>query len=640
MQLAAIWVKEHFLFGTQIINLGGKYHYTIQEAIDETKDTIKISRQENEKYISGFYSFPNKKLSLISAIVGKNGSGKSTVIEIIRSILNKATWGRISFELGILIFEDSISGKVAIYFSDPFKQDSFLESQEVRKKKTIELLDFEKTDTNTYVESIFYSPFLDIKENTLNYGKSPDIDLSLDRLFQDDYENNRSKDSPDPFTEHKYQNIYRQFNFLKKPLIQSLRQDFDFPFYDKVELSFRGPIYSPNKDYPFHNTPYDFREPIKWLYELWRNQINSTERQVHSNTDIEEDRKIIKLWFIKELLGSLCHPLEDNNAFLDEGKMRDLEYPLPDLPLKEAVFLFLDKHFFEKFKKVSLPVKEVKDLISNTFTIIDSLEKTSLTDRSKIFLSFDDAQKIMELHKSFINKMRSFSTEPAGFLDINPNRDISSGEKAVLDLFSRFEHGISLINQKDYKGQFPNHFLVLIDEGDLGFHPVWKKRYVSNLVKVLPKLFEQYDSTVQIIFTTHDPLTLSDIPNYNVVYLDKQDNNLIVLDRDNPNRPQYSFGANISHLLSDSFFVEDGLVGTFAIEKIDKTIEWLNKPHKAGDEEYHRKLIEIIDEPLIKRKLSAMYSEKTGINYLEENVLEEQIKVLNQRLVNLKKKNP
>ena len=46
-------------------------------------------------------------------------SKSSTMIEIMRSALNKATWGRISFKLGILIFEDSASNKVSVNVCAP-----------------------------------------------------------------------------------------------------------------------------------------------------------------------------------------------------------------------------------------------------------------------------------------------------------------------------------------------------------------------------------------------------------------------------------------------------------------------------------------------------------------------------------------
>lgn len=66
--------------------------------------------------------------------------------------------------------------------------------------------------------------------------------------------------------------------------------------------------------------------------------------------------------------------------------------------------------------------------------------------------------------------------------------------------------------------------VFLLDEADLGFHPEWKKRYINALTTTLPILINSLKDkikNIQIIFATHDPLTLSDIPNTNVVYLKK-----------------------------------------------------------------------------------------------------------------------
>ena len=45
-------------------------------------------------------------------------------------------------------------------------------------------------------------------------------------------------------------------------------------------------------------------------------------------------------------------------------------------------------------------------------------------------------------------------------------------------------------------------------------------------------------------------------------YLDKNGNSSFIVD--SKRRSQKSFGANITDLLADSFFVNDGLIGDFA----------------------------------------------------------------------------
>lgn len=176
----------------------------------------------------------------------------------------------------------------------------------------------------------------------------------------------------------------------------------------------------------------------------------------------------------------------------------------------------------------------------------------------------------------------------------------------------------------------------MLDEADLGFHPQWKKNFVTILVTFIKDFFTKIGSEVQIVFTTHDPLTLSDLPNYNIVYLDKDINGKSeIIKYDDLKRPKKSFAANITELLADSFFVKEGLIGKFASDKIDETIKWLNSKENKSDAEYHKRLIQNIDEPIIQRKLAEMYSEKMKEN-LSKELLQQEIEILTDRLNKLK----
>lgn len=92
----------------------------------------------------------------------------------------------------------------------------------------------------------------------------------------------------------------------------------------------------------------------------------------------------------------------------------------------------------------------------------------------------------------------------------------------------------------------------------------------------------------------------------NSVFLDKNVGGKTIISKNK----KRTFGANISDLLADSFFVENGLIGEFANDKINKTISWLRNVEEVIDAEYHKRIIEKIDEPIIQRKLAQMYSEK------------------------------
>src|SRR5690606_9204622 len=81
---------------------------------------------------------------------------------------------------------------------------------------------------------------------------------------------------------------------------------------------------------------------------------------------------------------------------------------------------------------------------------------------------------------------------------------------------------------------------------------------------------------------THDPLTLSDMPRQNVVFLDKDAVGNTIISKGK----KETFGANIHDLLADSFFISDGLMGDFAKEKINKTLTWLRYKILAQEIEF------------------------------------------------------
>ncbi|MBL1220412.1 hypothetical protein JET18_06155 [Chryseobacterium sp. L7] len=133
--------------------------------------------------------------------------------------------------------------------------------------------------------------------------------------------------------------------------------------------------------------------------------------------------------------------------------------------------------------------------------------------------------------------------------------------------------------------------------------------------------------SLQIIFSTHDPLTLSDVLFENVIFLDKTADQKTSISTDK----KRTFGANVSDLFADSFFISDGLIGEFSDSKINKTIDWLRDENDKTNSELHRIIIEKIDEPIIQRKLAQMYSDKMKTD-LARKLLQIELEEIQNRL--------
>ncbi|HHH54098.1 MAG TPA: hypothetical protein ENK91_10595, partial [Bacteroidetes bacterium] len=166
-----------------------------------------------------------------------------------------------------------------------------------------------------------------------------------------------------------------------------------------------------------------------------------------------------------------------------------------------------------------------------------------------------------------------------------------------------------------------NNFFILLDEPANDMHPEWQKK----LSKYLVDIFKGREENIHFIFTSHSPFMISDLPKENVIFLDtykKEDEevknkkqnigNCKVLIHNKVLEKKQTFGANIHTLLSDSFFMEDGLMGEFAKQKINKIIRYLNGQNKFIDFPIKDiiKIINTIGEPFLKEKLLSMYNNK------------------------------
>lgn len=226
---------------------------------------------------------------------------------------------------------------------------------------------------------------------------------------------------------------------------------------------------------------------------------------------------------------------------------------------------------------------------------------------------------------------------------------LSSGEKQqIFSTNSILYHLINLnsTSGNDFPLKYPYINLVL-DEIELYAHPEMQRQYISQLLAGINKLEIGNIKGVNILFITHSPFILSDIPKQNILYLKTQKRTRrgkdVQLAIPQDYKAMSSFGANIHDLLADSFFMGNNndkhLIGEFAKEKITQLIDWLNENEsKIKTKEEAKQIIEIIDEPFLKRKLVEMYSKKENNDFelellnKEKSFIEERIRILNCKL--------
>lgn len=256
---------------------------------------------------------------------------------------------------------------------------------------------------------------------------------------------------------------------------------------------------------------------------------------------------------------------------------------------------------------------------------IDKTEDTNIRDIKRNELKyFKAANKSIEKLKSLIPQIERESSLILDEVLVNYLHDeiayknsfvikyiwlrynCSAGERAFLNIFSYLNSILEFKYLSNYAINGINkNVLLLLDEPDLYCHPEWQRKMLYEIIETLELLYQGFN--FQIIFSTHSPLFLSDMPRENVVLLDKTENGICVVDED----IKQTFGANIFDLYNNSFFI-NSYIGEFALQKIAQTIrsisEWYRQSvaisfNELNNAEY---MVGLIGEPVLQIKLKKM----------------------------------
>ena len=281
--------------------------------------------------------------------------------------------------------------------------------------------------------------------------------------------------------------------------------------------------------------------------------------------------------------------------------------------------------FLKKLKEdkshITLKLRQVLNIIRFNLLIDDNDSKWEKKEDGVLHFKLKIDDLIKRIKKVDTSNFKKDELIPIGcyrFI-INVKNDIknndsvsninvlSSGEQHLVHTMQSVLYHILNVNSvhssKEQKNKY-EYINIIFDEIELYFHPEYQRRFVFELLERLDSLKKggNIDNIkgINILFCTHSPFILSDIPKENVLFLgDEMDFK--------------TFGANITTSLASSFFMEY-LIGEFAKTKITNIIEKLNKisndKENNNDKENILKTIRLIDEPILRNKLIEMYYEK------------------------------
>lgn len=130
--------------------------------------------------------------------------------------------------------------------------------------------------------------------------------------------------------------------------------------------------------------------------------------------------------------------------------------------------------------------------------------------------------------------------------------DISSGQLQFVHTMSNIAYHIeNLLSVKEEKRVKYRYVNIMMDEIEMCYHPEYQRTFVYEIVGMIKRLRIDERCAVNILMSTHSPFVLSDIPQSNVLYIDKGKDVGCEMDIN-------TFAANVNELLNKSFFLSNG----------------------------------------------------------------------------------
>lgn len=167
---------------------------------------------------------------------------------------------------------------------------------------------------------------------------------------------------------------------------------------------------------------------------------------------------------------------------------------------------------------------------------------------------------------------KTFESNPKS-VGLIPFTGLSSGERQIAYTLGNVLYHLINLNstlhdvsiEKEHLSFLKyHHVCMLMDEVELYYHPDLQRKFVKLLLDSITSMPLDNIYNINITLVTHSPFVLSDIPQSNILCLQKGESE---------SRQGQTFGANIVDLLNESFFLQ-GTIGDIAQSCINEVVEF------------------------------------------------------------------
>lgn len=605
MRIIYVFVENFRCLKRKGFNISSKYNISCDVIRDDLRcPQYSLSITENPHYIAGFWG---DSIIDASVIIGANASGKSTFLTFLSEVLPKG--------LGIVTRNNERTGRFVFLLEDNNKlilhDPEHLIWKFSSKKPSRQNDNQWFKDQREHLDFILYSGHFDNLKSRVNWVGLQD--LRTENLLRRSIDNTVSQKMRDKkvnvgallvsaFRTFENEELTRQVKLSKSILAHKVF--LKPPKYFRINMALQDIEANIAKQYPNIEKIYAKRltQRSKFLVAIFSQGFLSF-IQMNERFLNNEDEGFKKKWTIfkkaiKDFDNKIAQISEDK--LLIDSLAENFRFICDKSPI-----LGLD----EQFKVWNI-------LRKNTFDS-DWLPEESWTSVGILF-SQVTSDIIEEYYKT---------NQICDYLHLSISQDkhesssFSSGELSALNLYSR------LHNLKGY-GELGKNLIIAIDEAEVALHPEWQRQYLKNLLRFLKIEFpEESGYQIQLIICSHSPLILSDIPKECINYI-------------GDSAPgEETFASNIYSLYQHSFFLNGGLVGAFAQQKIKALIKQIEEltDNNLSDEVCERieQQIKIIGEPFMQKKLWDLYYTKIPQKY-KKRIKKHRIELLQKELNLLK----
>ena len=626
MELVYTWIEKFRNFKEVELNFSGKF--TIK--FDKDNKNIKIKSNKPNIQI-----YP-KHITNINAIVGKNGVGKTNLLDLLGIRTDDRNKNNAEYEIryknkkSFRLMSDEVEADIkhSVYFyiyymgKDGDGQDLFcFEGNDIESFQNI--IENKSNLSIGYWKSKYWFAFICNYSNGMLVHKYDLNEKTKERL----YKNNDNRSEQD------------------KLVIISLRENLSYKHYNSSSTR-------PHDDFKI-SVP---RRIARFQSKLLAMKIEMLYKQLHKPNRLmfkddhyrlildydssfltngwDDENKLLMEYSYKNLTGKdreLCKVFESfvqyyfNEGNVSVQKKEKIENEISKINIK-TTSLKSYKNYYSKVlqiisdnydidehnKKRTLKSfndfvvelsKNKKLKISKGNIVVDITKKTNISEvLNLIGLTIDEKIKSdFKEEYTILGNFFSYTIE-----------NLSDGENAYLGFFASLYEQVSLLTYTK------ENYVILLDEPEVRMHPDLTRNFINELIFFLEDLRES-KKKFQIIISTHSPFILSDIQPNNIIYLEKNDKGYSQPIK----RMITTFGANIHTLLKDGFFMSSTM-GEFATSKIKEVISLINDSNIEDVTEEQKKewlfIINSIGEPFVfcKQKIqriAAKYTETCKLSF-------------------------